>query len=138
MSVVFVDSSAWIAIAHQQDSRHAEARAYYRTLMTGTKLVTSNYVLSESITFLTYRQRRRQALELHAMIQSAVQLNLLEVEWVTPGIHDMAWDIYLRYADQTFSFCACTSFALCRTRNVDEVFSFDGDFDVVGLRRRPI
>jgi predicted nucleic acid-binding protein len=137
MTTVFVDSSAWIAVVHLRDSRHAQARAYYRTIMSGTKLMTSDHVLGESITFLTYRHQRQQAIELHSMVQAAIRTNVLTMEWITPAIHDQAWEIYQRFDHQIFSYCDCTSFALCVARGVDLVFTFDNDFEIAGLDRRP-
>ena len=132
-----MDASAWIAIAHRQDSRHEDARTYYRSIMSGTKLVTSDYVLGESITFLTYHQQRHLAIELHALVQAAVQVNLLEMEWITPAIHDHAWEFYQRFADQKFSYCDCTSFAICAQRGVDSAFTFDSDFARAGFQSHP-
>jgi predicted nucleic acid-binding protein len=71
------------------------------------------------------------------MIQAAVKTNLLTIEWVTPEIHDRAWDIYERYSDQTFSFWDCASFAICRELRVDFVFGFGRDFQVAGFELRP-
>lgn len=137
MTTIFVDSSAWVALVLQRDSRHAEARAYYRSIVNDARLVTSNYVLGESLTFLTYRQWRRQAIELHSMIRAATRTNLLTMEWVNPAVHERAWEIYQRYDDQVFSYCDCTSFALCAAGAVDFAFTFDRDFEIVGIERRP-
>ncbi len=137
MTTVFVDSSAWLALVVQRDTYHSAARAYYRSMVTKARLVTSTYVVGESVTFLTYRNWRRQAIELYEMIQAASRTNLLKLEWIAPDVQEEAWRIYQQYDDQVFSFCDCTSFALCRFRDVDEVFSFDRDFDIVGLQRRP-
>jgi hypothetical protein len=137
MTTAFVDSSAWIALAVQRDSRHAQARSFFRSIIDNTRLMTSNYVLGESLTFLTYRRWRRQAIELNSMIQAATRTNLLTLEWVTPAVHDQAWEIYQQYDDQLFSFCDCTSFALCLSKGADFVFGFDRDFETVGLELRP-
>jgi predicted nucleic acid-binding protein len=94
-------------------------------------------VLGEALTFLAYHDWRRQAVELHSMIQAAMSTNLLIMEWVTPRIHDDAWAIFQRYDDQTFSYCDCTSIAICVSRNVDFVFGFDRHFEVAGLDLRP-
>jgi hypothetical protein len=71
------------------------------------------------------------------MIQSALQTNLLALEWITPTVHEQAWNLYERYSDQVLSFCDCTSFALCRSGGVDFVFGFDSDFQIAGFETRP-
>jgi uncharacterized protein len=137
MTTAFVDASAWIALALQRDSKHRQARSFFRSVIGTTRLVTSNYVLGESLTFLAYRHWRRQAIELHTMIHAAIKTNLLGLEWVTAPVHDQAWSIFERYDDQQLSFCDCTSFAICFARNVDFVFGFDRNFEVVGLDLQP-
>jgi len=137
MTTAFVDSSAWVALIIQRDSRHARARQFMRSLTGGTRLITSAYVVGESVTYLTYRHWRRQALELKSMIEAAIRINLLTLEWITPELHEMAWRTYERYDDQLFSFWDCTSFALCSLRAIDYVFGFDSDFRTAGFDLRP-
>ena len=36
-----------------------------------------------------------------------------------------AWELFVRYADQRFSFTDCTSFALMRAIGIAEAFTFD-------------
>jgi len=56
---------------------------------------------------------------------------------VTPDVQAHAWTIFQRYDDEAFSFCDCTSFALCYSRPVDFVCGFDRDFRTVGLDLQP-
>jgi hypothetical protein len=134
---VFVDTSAWLALVSQRDSRHDLARAFFRSIVGQTRLVTSNYVLGESVTWLTYRQGRRQAVTLYSMIESALKTNLLTMEWITPAVHERAWSLYERFDDRLLSFCDCTSFALCDSGEIDYVFGFDRDFQIAGFETRP-
>jgi predicted nucleic acid-binding protein len=106
-------------------------------LLDSHRLSTSNYVLGEAITWLTYRQGRRQAISLYLMVQSALKTNLLEMQWVTPTVHEQAWAWYERFGDQVLSFCDCTSFAICQSGDFDFVFGFDRDFEIAGFQLRP-
>jgi len=137
VTTAFVDSSAWIALVVQRDAQHTRARDLFRSIARDTKLVTSNGVLGESLTFLTYRNHRTQALQLKAMIEAAAQTNLLALDWVTQEVHDRAWEIYERFEDHTFSYWDCSSFAICEARGVDFVFGFDRDFEIAGFQLRP-
>lgn len=89
------------------------------------------------MTWLTYRGGRAQALTLLGMVEAAIRSNLLAMEWITPAIHEHAWNLYERFDDQVLSFCDCTSFAICQDRGVDFVFGFDRDFHVAGFELRP-
>jgi predicted nucleic acid-binding protein len=133
----FVDSGAWLAMMVQRDANHRRAREFFRTIATNSKLVTSNYVIGESYTWLAYNRGHRLALELRRLIADCERLKLLTVAWVTPDVHERAWDIFRRFDDQTFSFCDCTSFVVARDEAVDFVFGFDNDFVTMGFDLRP-
>lgn len=59
------------------------------------------------------------------------------MEWITPSVQEEAWRLYERFHDQLFSFCDCTSFAICQAVSVDFVFGFDSDFQIAGFETRP-
>ena len=51
--MIFVDAWAWIALAVKKDQYHASAKAQHkRFCKAGRKYVTTDYVLSEVISFL--------------------------------------------------------------------------------------
>ena len=69
--------------------------------------------------------------------QEAVKAGKLKLEWVTPNIHQEAWDIFEDCADQVFSFVDCTSFVIARHAGIKEVFAFDQHFNTMGFMLRP-
>lgn len=108
---IFVDMSAWIALVDESDRHHREAKAYYEQQIRqmGVDLITSDYIIDETLTLIRFGQKTWQ---------EAVAL-------------------FFRYADQRFSFTDCTSFALLSQEPVDAVFSFDRDFVVAGFLTEP-
>jgi predicted nucleic acid-binding protein len=44
---------------------------------------------------------------------------------VSDDIRATAWQIFVRYDDQLFSFTDCTSFALMRSLGIGDAFTFD-------------
>jgi len=134
MVPVFVDTGAWIAMAVVRDKFHNEAASCYRKL-SGEKplLVTSNYVLVETYTRIRYDDGHAKAVNIHFLIQEAIKAGRLKLEWVTPTIHQEAWDIFEDYADQVFSFVDCTSFVIARHAGIKEVFAFDQHFNTMGF-----
>ncbi|MPZ48810.1 MAG: hypothetical protein GEU75_05765 [Dehalococcoidia bacterium] len=89
------------------------------------------------MTWLTYHKARKAALTLWRLAGEAERGGLLGLEWVTPAVHERAWELYERFDDQVLSFCDCTSFAICASKPVDFVFGFDSDFLKAGLDLRP-
>jgi len=66
-------------------------------------------------------------------------LSVLRRQWcrvvdVSEDTRTAAWQLFVRYADQLFSFTDCTSFALMRAMKIDEAFTFDRrDFGAAGF-----
>jgi predicted nucleic acid-binding protein len=57
---------------------------------------------------------------------------------VTEGTRRGAWEIFVRYADQSFSLTDCSSFAIMRSMHVGDAFTFDRtDFAAAGFVVRP-
>ena len=136
--MVFVDTGGWIAIAVKRDRYHKKAAICYRKLSRDkVRLVTSNSVLAETYTRIRYDDGHTKALQFNALIQEAIKVGRLNLEWVTPAIHKEAWDIFERYADQDFSFVDCTSFAIVKRVGVKEAFGFDDHFKTMGLILKP-
>jgi predicted nucleic acid-binding protein len=120
-----------------EDKDHRRATQAFRTLPARTHLITTNYILSETATWLVYHNRRQAAFRFKSMVAASTQQNLLSVEWITPLQHEDAWSILERYQDKEFSFCDCASFVVCAARDVDFVFGFDSDFRTAGFDLRP-
>lgn len=137
MTLAFVDTGAWIALMVSRDAHHRRAREFFREIAPRTRLVTSNYVLAETVTWLAYHGLHGSALRLREMVDAAETTRLLDVDWVTPRVHEQAWDYFQRFDDQEFSFCDCTSFVLSSSRGVDFVFGFDQHFRSMGFDLQP-
>ena len=57
---------------------------------------------------------------------------------ISAELRQSAWEIFVRYADQPFSFTDCTSFAVMRAMRLSEAFTFDrGDFSAAGFIALP-
>ena len=136
--MVFVDTGGWIAMAVKRDRYHKEAATYYRKLSkTKVRLVTSNYVLSETYTRIRYDDGHAKAMQFNALIQEAIKAGRLNLEWITHVLHKEAWNIFEKYEGQDFSFVDCTSFATAKRLGVKEVFGFDDHFKTMGLILKP-
>jgi len=138
MRRVFLDSSAWLAVADPENQHHRVAAEYFMDLIRrGDELVTSSDVLRE-----TYARCQRVlgssgAALLHHTMKSARRQGLLQVVAVDSEIARKAWDIFERYHDRLSSFRHCTSFVVAGRMGVQDIFSFHQDFDAIGFRVWP-
>lgn len=138
MDPVFVDTGGWIAMAVVRDQFHKKAAVYYRKISKiKTPLLTSNHVLAETYTRIRYDDGHAKAVQFNSLIHEAIKTGRLHLEWVTPAIHQEAWDIFENYADQVFSFVDCTSFVIASRAGAKETFAFDEHFNTMGFVLRP-
>lgn len=131
---LFVDSSAFIALADRSEDRHREALAFAATLSTGMRLVTSNFILDESVTRVRTLLGVEAAYQLGKEILSSGRYELITID---AKIGSMALEKMRKFADKTFSFTDCTSFVLMETKGIRDVFAFDEDFRRAGFQIHP-
>jgi predicted nucleic acid-binding protein len=102
-----VDTSAWYALIDARDPDHDNALSVLKAYE--GRLVTTNFILDETITLIRYRLGWRQA---HQFGQAALKSEIAHL--VRTGFKDeeAAWEIFTKYRDKAFSFTDCTSFAI--------------------------
>jgi uncharacterized protein len=136
MTDLFVDTSAFYALADRKDSNHRRARAFLAALQRkGQSLLTTTDVFDESVTLVRYRLGHQAAVTLGDKLSASKWCRVLEVR---DDLRRSAWDIFVRYTDQTFSFTDCTSFATMRSMRLSDAFTFDRrDFAAAGFVALP-
>lgn len=130
MSSIFVDTSAWHAVSNERDANHALAQEF---LTRNERLVTTNFVIDETITLTLIRTGYRQALAVGELLWSRQTAGII---WVTPDDEQAAWNLFKQYDDKIFSFTDCTSFAVMARLGLTHAFTFDADFVRTGRFRR--
>lgn len=136
MKPIFVDTSAFVALASSKDRNHASARKLLRHLArTHQSLVTSTYVADEVITLVRMRIGHRAAVEAGRAILDSKWCRMLEID---ENLREKAWELFRQYDDQVFSFTDCTSFAAMRDLRIQDAFTFDRtDFAAAGFSAVP-
>jgi predicted nucleic acid-binding protein len=132
----FVDTNAFYAPADTADVNHRRARAELKALSRRrVDLIATTDVFDEAVTLVRYRLGHGAALKLGQGLLDSSWCRLVEVSAET---RQTAWELFARYADQSFSFTDCTSFATMRSMRLDEAFTFDRrDFAAAGFVVRP-
>jgi predicted nucleic acid-binding protein len=129
---VLVDTSAFFALTDRSDVNHARARkALARLGRDGRELLTTTYVLDETLTLVRLRLGHPHAVTLGEKLMASTWCRILDI---SAELRQAAWEIFVRHSDQTFSFTDCTSFAVMRAMRLSEAFTFDrGDFGAAGF-----
>ncbi len=136
---VFVDTEGWYSLSWDEDSHHEACTRYYQQLVhEGVELLTSDYVLDETITRLRYDFSHVAAMAFWEQVEQAQRQGSLSIMQVNSRVWAAAINIFRRYEDQDFSFTDCTSFVFAEEEGVDEVFTLDRHFLTMGFVIRPV
>jgi predicted nucleic acid-binding protein len=128
--MIFIDTSAFLALENRKDEYHKPALIFRDFLLQSKEpLLTSDYVLDESYTIIRLRAGHSIAVEFGEMIQAS---DLVEIKYVPKEILREAWHIFKSFADKQFSFTDCTSFALMESLQIRAAFTFDHHFNQYG------
>lgn len=133
MPAIFVDTWAWYALADRKDSDHSVAEtANLQLLADEYTFVTTNFVLSESVTLIRYKMYHAAAVQFWETIHRLADSGLVDVIRVSASHEQRAWAIFEQYRDQDFSFTDCTSFAVMQDRQLSHAFTADHHFVTMG------
>ena len=125
---IFVDTGAWFAAAVQSDSDHLAAS---RWLAGNTEpLLTTDYVVDETLTLLRARGERTRSLLLGEAFFNA---RLAELYTLTSDDIAQAWEVFRRFDDKDWSFTDCTSRVVIQHLGIRQAFAFDHHFAQFGI-----
>jgi len=132
---VFVDTSAWFALADKDDSHHKEAASSYPSIFKNHKtLVTSNLVIAETYIVLLKELRHKAAIEFLERIKASPRiLKMCSNE----NIEAEAEGILAKYMDQDFSYTDAVSFVIMKRQKIKKAFCFDKHFVTAGFTNIP-
>ncbi|TAK53064.1 MAG: PIN domain-containing protein [Bacteroidetes bacterium] len=133
---VFVDTWGWIAITDEHDSYHKEATRIYRTsvMIKGNIIVTSDFVLMETISFLRLSLGHSRTIQWIKTLIDKSSKGLVQVVACDRLLWRKALDLLEKYDDKTdISFVDFTAFVIMMQYDILEVFSGDTHFEHVNL-----
>jgi uncharacterized protein len=135
LRTVFVDTGAFVALRNRAEREHEAARRALSGLVSErARLLTSNYVFSETYTALLVRVGRDEAIRWGRSFRAG---DAIEVVRVDESIERDAWSILESHADKPWSHVDATSFALMDREGLAEAFAFDRHFAQRGLTLVP-
>jgi uncharacterized protein len=133
--VIFVDTWAWLALAHKRDPYHpAAVRAHKALQRQGGRYVTTDYVLSESMAPLFGVLNFAKAEQFMLNLFQSIRAGRYQLERVTPDRFERAWQLRRKYHDKpSISFIDFTSMAVMQDLGITDVFTGDDHFRQVNL-----
>ena len=134
--MIFVDTSAWLALADSEDRSHASAAAFQRRIARGEfgRQVTTNYVMTETLTIVRRRLGVSAAIALAEATRDGKGVGIF---WVEPIHHHEAVEMMATHLDRKWSMTDCASFVIMRALGIRHAFVFDQDFAQAGFSVHP-
>ncbi|HEY2389496.1 MAG TPA: PIN domain-containing protein [Candidatus Binatia bacterium] len=132
-AVVFVDSSAWIALFSARDRHHPEIeRAFHLAATAGgaVRFVTTSLVLSEVHRFQLFHSGVAAAARALEAIDAS---RLVQVAFQTANHHTAARRWLARLADQPISYVDAASFAFMESERMRWALTLDHHFTIAGF-----
>lgn len=133
---VFIDTSAFYALASQNDHFHSEAKCKYEKLLkqppTGDlrhALLTTSYVIIETVALIHNRGNKALAYDFLNSIE-----DIIEVIWVSEVLHSLGIKLYSSNKKRV-SFVDCVSFASMRQYDINTFLGFDQHFFDEGFKQ---
>ncbi len=130
--MIFVDTSAWLALADRHDQDHARTLDVSRRIARGEygKQVTTNYVTTETLTLV----RRRLGLSAAvSLAKTFAESDEIRVFWIEPVHHEEGVQLMATHADKVWSLTDCTSFVVMHALQIRQALALDDDFTRAGF-----
>ena len=138
MTEAFIDTSFWIAYLDRSDRYHPIAAPAFSSLNSSYLLVTTNFVVHETLTYLNCSLKAHaQAKAFLNTIRLAVREGFLVVVRIDDDREERALDLFIRYSDKDFSVVDCVSFVVMQDRGVEVALGFDDHFKQMGFQLVP-
>lgn len=135
MTALFVDTSGWMACADAGDASHRRCvDARDAALRAGWRLVTTDYVVDETLTLLRLRMGLPAA---DAWWRQVNDSRRLRWERVDASRFDRAREWFFKQKDKEYSFTDCTSFVVMRELRVTRALATDRHFRQAGFTVTP-
>lgn len=132
---VFIDTSAFYALAARRDANHGIAkRAYEDLLAEGVLFVLTDHVLAESATLIRRKLGYQAAQDFLRLIEDGEVIGLFDVVDIDEALLELAKEIFRKDADPKLSFVDALSIAVMRTRRIRRFFAFDQHFERAGFQ----
>ena len=130
---IYVDTSAFYALLDRSDQFHARAKDVWPALLEdGINLVTTNYVVFETVTVLQYRI----GFEAASLWYKDV-LGVLSVHWVDEDTHRLAGELWMNLGRRRYSLVDCVSIITMNQNRIEKAFCFKETYAAQGFDLLP-
>ena len=125
-SIVFIDSTAWLAILDENNINFKMAREFYEKLLDqNARLITNNIVIDETLTALKTNFGHEFAQKFLEIIDESVLSINLKVDWISRRIRRNAINNFLKSSSKHLQLRHHYINESLKRKKIDIVFSYD-------------
>jgi predicted nucleic acid-binding protein len=126
---IFADTSGFFALLVHNDHMHVRARLNFEYFAeNNARLLSSSYVLLETLTLLQRRIGLESVWDFNAKI-----VPLLDIVWVDESWHNRALQRLQLNSRRNLSLTDCLSFEIMEAQEITIAFTFDSHFEEQGF-----
>ena len=131
---VFIDTSAFYALADSRDQNHEAATQKYMELLDRKiKMVLSDHILAECATLIRRRLGYDASQRFLHLIEKSETIGTFQIVFVELTLLNSAKEIFSEIADPKLSLVDALSFAAMRKMAIRQYFAFDDHFNQAGF-----
>ena len=128
--LVFVDTSAWLALINKSDTFHVKAKNIRDILLRDNiQFIVTDYVIVEVANSLSKIPWRSSAIQLINSIQLSENTRVVEIN---KEIYNEAWGLYSNRTDKEWGLTDCASFVVMKRYAITVAFTNDHHFEQMG------
>jgi predicted nucleic acid-binding protein len=134
MRYIFLDSSALVAMADWRDPDHDAVTSFIQAIKGQASLITTDYVLDETVTVVKKRYGYESAVQLGRKLRAS---NFCRYYVLTLEDEALTWATFEKYSDKAWSYTDCSCLAVMQRLQITEVLSLDAHFRQMGVQVWP-
>lgn len=128
---IYVDTGFWIALIDARDRHHDNARQVFTKNFGISRIVTSEIVIGETVTYLNCSLKRHDLAVMFLDHMDSAPLQVLEYDAAT---RIGACAVLRLHAGIPLSYADCISFALMRNHGISMFAGYNGHFIHMGFQ----
>lgn len=135
MIEIFADTAGWANFFVRSEPFHAHSVQLMQNWhQTQTKIITTNYVLTELIALFTtpLRVPRTQQINTIEIIKTATWVEIIHIN---ESLDMLAWELLKRRQDKNWSLVDCSSIVVMQQRGISQAFTSDHHFEQAGYTK---
>lgn len=126
--MIFIDTNVLVAYAVADDANHTRAVHVFERIIKGEfgRAFTSDYIFDETATVILARSTISKAIQAGELIRKFTEILL-----VNKDAFDAAWKLFKEQKSSRLSFTDCTAIVLMEQEGIQNIATFDREFEVV-------